>query len=57
MIISIPEMIETISKFVFMTILIIFDRYMRLYPGDMILTGTPDGTGSGQVPPEFLKVF
>jgi 2-keto-4-pentenoate hydratase/2-oxohepta-3-ene-1,7-dioic acid hydratase in catechol pathway len=26
-----------------------------LLPGTVILTGTPGGTGSGQVPPEFLK--
>ena len=29
---------------------------MRLQPGDMILTGTPDGVGFARKPPEFLKV-
>ena len=26
-----------------------------LYPGDMILTGTPGGVGSGMKPPRYLK--
>lgn len=28
---------------------------LTLYPGDVILTGTPDGTGMGRKPPEWLK--
>ena len=30
-------------------------RFMTLYPGDLISTGTPPGVGSGQKPPVFLK--
>jgi 2-keto-4-pentenoate hydratase/2-oxohepta-3-ene-1,7-dioic acid hydratase in catechol pathway len=29
---------------------------LRLEPGDVILTGTPDGVGFARKPPEFLKV-
>ena len=28
---------------------------MTLYPGDILLTGTPSGVGIGRTPPEFLK--
>lgn len=28
---------------------------MTLYPGDLILTGTPAGVGMHRNPPEFLK--
>ena len=28
---------------------------LTLYPGDVIMTGTPDGVGAGRQPPEFLK--
>lgn len=28
---------------------------MTLHPGDVIMTGTPDGVGQGRKPPEFLK--
>ena len=28
---------------------------MTLYPGDILLTGTPSGTGIGRTPPEFLR--
>ncbi|HYM16367.1 MAG TPA: fumarylacetoacetate hydrolase family protein [Dehalococcoidia bacterium] len=28
---------------------------MTLYPGDILLTGTPSGVGIGRKPPEFLK--
>jgi 2-keto-4-pentenoate hydratase/2-oxohepta-3-ene-1,7-dioic acid hydratase in catechol pathway len=28
---------------------------MTLYPGDILLTGTPSGVGVGRTPPEFLK--
>ena len=30
-------------------------RFMTLYPGDLISTGTPPGVGMGQKPPRFLK--
>jgi 2-keto-4-pentenoate hydratase/2-oxohepta-3-ene-1,7-dioic acid hydratase in catechol pathway len=30
-------------------------RFMTLYPGDLILTGTPPGVGLGMKPPLFLK--
>ncbi len=30
-------------------------RFMTLYPGDLISTGTPPGVGLGQKPPVFLK--
>ena len=31
-------------------------RYMTLWPGDIISTGTPPGVGMGQSPPTYLKV-
>jgi len=30
-------------------------RFMTLYPGDLISTGTPPGVGLGRKPPSFLK--
>jgi 2-keto-4-pentenoate hydratase/2-oxohepta-3-ene-1,7-dioic acid hydratase in catechol pathway len=30
-------------------------RFMRLQPGDVILTGTPPGVGMGQRPPVYLQ--
>jgi 2,4-didehydro-3-deoxy-L-rhamnonate hydrolase len=30
-------------------------KYMTLEPGDVIMTGTPQGVGSGMNPPQFLK--
>jgi 2-keto-4-pentenoate hydratase/2-oxohepta-3-ene-1,7-dioic acid hydratase in catechol pathway len=42
MIFSIPEVIAYLS------------RVATLVPGDLILTGTPSGTGSGQTPPRWL---
>jgi 2-keto-4-pentenoate hydratase/2-oxohepta-3-ene-1,7-dioic acid hydratase in catechol pathway len=30
-------------------------RFMTLYPGDLISTGTPPGVGLGQKPPVYLK--
>lgn len=30
-------------------------RFMTLYPGDLISTGTPPGVGLGMKPPQFLK--
>jgi 2,4-didehydro-3-deoxy-L-rhamnonate hydrolase len=43
MIFSVPELIARISA------------VCRLEPGDLIFTGTPDGTGFGMVPPRFLE--
>ncbi len=43
MIFTIDEMIEDLSK------------GMTLYPGDIILTGTPEGVGMGFNPPKYLK--
>ena len=31
-------------------------RFMTLYPGDLITTGTPPGVGLGQKPPKYLEV-
>lgn len=31
-------------------------RFVTLYPGDVILTGTPPGVGVFRKPPVFLKV-
>lgn len=31
-------------------------QFMTLYPGDVILTGTPEGVGAGFKPPRFLRV-
>jgi 2-keto-4-pentenoate hydratase/2-oxohepta-3-ene-1,7-dioic acid hydratase in catechol pathway len=28
---------------------------LALHPGDVILTGTPEGVGMGRTPPEWLK--
>lgn len=30
-------------------------RFMTLYPGDVVLTGTPEGVGSGFTPARFLR--
>ncbi|HWK83936.1 MAG TPA: fumarylacetoacetate hydrolase family protein, partial [Caldimonas sp.] len=30
-------------------------RFMTLWPGDLISTGTPPGVGLGMKPPSFLK--
>ncbi len=30
-------------------------RFMTLYPGDLITTGTPPGVGLGMKPPVYLK--
>jgi 2-keto-4-pentenoate hydratase/2-oxohepta-3-ene-1,7-dioic acid hydratase in catechol pathway len=43
MIFSVAELVSYIS------------RFMSLYPGDIISTGTPAGVGLGQNPPLFLK--
>jgi len=40
---KIPDIISEISK------------YVTLYPGDMIFTGTPSGTGFALKPPRFLR--
>jgi 2-keto-4-pentenoate hydratase/2-oxohepta-3-ene-1,7-dioic acid hydratase in catechol pathway len=31
-------------------------RFMSLYPGDVISTGTPPGVGLGQKPPQYLEI-
>jgi len=33
-----------------------FSSGLRLEPGDVLLTGTPEGVGFARKPPEFLKV-
>lgn len=43
MVFGIPSLISTISQ------------SFTLYPGDVILTGTPAGVGKGMDPPRFLK--
>ena len=43
LIFSIPRLISTISEFA------------TLEPGDLILTGTPNGVGMGLDPPQFLQ--
>lgn len=43
LIFSIPRLIEVLSD------------GMTLLPGDVIATGTPQGVGMGQNPPQFLK--
>lgn len=30
-------------------------QFMTLFPGDLVITGTPEGVGLGSKPPEFLK--
>jgi 2-keto-4-pentenoate hydratase/2-oxohepta-3-ene-1,7-dioic acid hydratase in catechol pathway len=41
--------------FSFKTIVSYVSRFITLEPGDVILTGTPAGVGSGMKPPYFLK--
>ena len=36
-------------------ILSYLSKFMTLYPGDLITTGTPPGIGNGKKPPIFLK--
>jgi 2-keto-4-pentenoate hydratase/2-oxohepta-3-ene-1,7-dioic acid hydratase in catechol pathway len=43
MVFSVPEIIERLSK------------VTRLFPGDIIFTGTPPGVGVGRVPQRFLQ--
>lgn len=43
LIFSVPELIEHISSL------------CRLYPGDLIFTGTPEGVGATRKPPQFLR--
>lgn len=33
----------------------LFFRFFTLYPGDVILTGTPGGVGMYKNPPQYLK--
>jgi 2-keto-4-pentenoate hydratase/2-oxohepta-3-ene-1,7-dioic acid hydratase in catechol pathway len=37
------------------TILAFASRLMTLEPGDVVLTGTPEGVGAARVPPRFLQ--
>ena len=30
-------------------------EFMTLLPGDIVVTGTPEGVGAGMKPPQFLK--
>ncbi len=48
---------STTSKMIFNIYEIIEDlsKGMTLYPGDIILTGTPEGVGMGFNPPKYLK--
>lgn len=43
MIFDVPTIISEVS------------RYMTLFPGDIVCTGTPAGVGHGRTPPEYLK--
>jgi 2-keto-4-pentenoate hydratase/2-oxohepta-3-ene-1,7-dioic acid hydratase in catechol pathway len=43
LIVPIPELIEEMS------------RYYSFAPGDLMSTGTPAGTGAGQIPPRYLN--
>ena len=43
MIFSVADIVSIVSK------------YVTLEPGDVILTGTPDGVGKGMNPPQYLK--
>ncbi len=48
----------TTAKMIFSVAEIVsyLSRYMTLWPGDIISTGTPPGVGMGQSPPTYLKV-
>jgi 2-keto-4-pentenoate hydratase/2-oxohepta-3-ene-1,7-dioic acid hydratase in catechol pathway len=48
---STDDMIFTVAK-----IISYMSNFMRLMPGDVIATGTPEGVGLGLVPPQFLKL-
>jgi 2-keto-4-pentenoate hydratase/2-oxohepta-3-ene-1,7-dioic acid hydratase in catechol pathway len=37
------------------TLISYISRFMTLYPGDLVITGTPPGVGMGRKPPMFLK--
>ncbi len=43
LIFPVPELISRLSQ------------VLRLFPGDIIFTGTPSGVGAGRTPPEFLR--
>ena len=43
MVFKIPKLVSYVSHF------------MTLLPGDVIVTGTPPGVGSGKKPPRFLN--
>ena len=44
------DMIFTVAE-----ILSHVSQFMTLLPGDIVVTGTPDGVGAGRKPPQFLK--
>ena len=48
---STDDMIFTVAK-----IISYMSNFMRLMPGDVIATGTPEGVGLGLDPPQFLKL-
>lgn len=47
---STADMIFTVAQ-----VIASMSRYMKLMPGDVISTGTPQGVGLGMKPPRFLK--
>jgi 2,4-didehydro-3-deoxy-L-rhamnonate hydrolase len=44
------DMIFTVAE-----ILSHLSQFMTLLPGDIVVTGTPEGVGAGRKPPQFLK--
>lgn len=44
------QLIHSVSR-----LISLYSRVCRLYPGDLIFTGTPDGVGLGQTPPRYLR--
>jgi 2-keto-4-pentenoate hydratase/2-oxohepta-3-ene-1,7-dioic acid hydratase in catechol pathway len=45
------DMIFTVAE-----ILSHLSQFMTLLPGDVVVTGTPEGVGAGRKPPQFLKL-
>ena len=37
------------------TIVSYLSQFMTLLPGDVVITGTPEGVGLGMKPPKFLQ--
>jgi 2,4-didehydro-3-deoxy-L-rhamnonate hydrolase len=44
------QLIHPVSRLVSL-----YSRVCRLYPGDLIYTGTPEGVGMGHTPPRYLR--